>query len=138
MKNQGKVYIVKKVISKMTSNLVAVIQDDGVRLLRPALEAVQFAGYDWRTASNFQLTGGGYAGIQLSSFHLPPKALLETDLAEQVLGFMNDLGPAYDDRPLELAGYSTHCALEAWGFQHPGSLLFVPAHDTVKETLWKA
>ena len=99
-----------------------IIEDDGVRVFRSALEAVQFAGHGWEKTAR-SAAAWGYGGIQLSSFHLSPKELVETDLAERVNQFLAQLPGGDGEGPMGLAGYSTHCPMIAWGFpEHPGSL----------------
>src|SRR3989344_6494267 len=120
----------------MSNSIDDIIQDDGVRLFRSALEAVQFGGHYWRKTAKSAMDWG-YAGLQYRSFHLSPKELAEGTLAEEVQKYHKELGNAYDDEPFGVAGYSTHCALEAWGFpQKPGVIKLIPAEDHIKAKLF--
>lgn len=115
------------------------IEDDGVQVFRSALEGVQFAGNGYekiaRSAANW-----GYGAVQISNFDLDPKKLVEeAGLAEKVKEVIASIEGGDGRGPMQLAGYSTHCALEAWGFpQHPGVLNFVPADEsTIKKIAGK-
>lgn len=112
-----------------------IIEDEGPQVFRSALEAVQFADKDWKTISK-AAAEWGYGAIQLTNFHLPPKDLVEKPgLAEEVKKTLTLIEGGDGRGPMQLAGYSTHCALETWGFpQHPGVGNFIPADD---ETLVK-
>lgn len=112
------------------------IEDDGVQVFRSALEGVQFAGNGYEKIAR-SAAKWGYGAVQISSFDLDPKKLVEEGgLAETVLKTIASIKGGDERGPMQLAGYSTHCALASWGFpQHPGVLNFVPADNAPLEKI---
>jgi len=75
--------------------------------------------------------------VQISNFDINPKDVVEKDgLAEKILSTIAGIEGGDGRGPMQLAGYSTHCALETWGFpQHPGVGNFIPTDDKTLLTL---